>query len=128
MLAKKIKRIQDLLVIKTELTFRLSDKQAIGKQVQDFTCSFCLSYIFDPVMCSECENVFCRLCQETYYKRPENETCSYCRVQSKDRFKHLNKDKRKKLKQLTFLCSGCPSILRVNDHGTGVGEHTVDCV
>ncbi len=40
----------------------------------------------------------------------------------------MNKEKRKKLKQLTFQCLGCPSILRANYYGAGVGEHADSCL
>jgi hypothetical protein len=112
-------------MIKAELTARLSEKQAISKQVEDFTCSICIFYVFDPIMCSECSNVFCKACQKKNYE--SFEICPCCRQVPKDRYKLLNKDKRKKMKRLTFYCEGCPSILGVNEQGIGVGGHADSC-
>ena len=93
--------------------------------VEDFRCAFCMLYVFDPVMCSECPNVFCKACQKRNYETFE--ICSLCRRVPKEKFKPLNKEKRKKLKQLTFQCRGCPNIMKANDNGAGVGKHEVSC-
>jgi len=59
----RVKRKLEQLAIDAELQARLHEKQAIGgKQVQDFECAFCLSFVCDPVMCSECKQAFCRDC------------------------------------------------------------------
>lgn len=112
-------------------TARLDEGQAVDKKlIEDFRCSFCLSFINDPVMCSKCENVFCLECQQSYYSKPSNILCSYCRQEiskQEDRFKPLNKKLRKKMKQLKFQCKGCPSILTPNKRGAGQGMHEDSC-
>ncbi len=78
-------------------------------------------------MCSKCSKIFCKGCQETYYKLPANVICMHCRQVATDKFKPLNKQARKQLKKLKFKCPGCPVILGVNNKGIGTGHHAETC-
>jgi hypothetical protein len=66
---KKIVTSMELLLTEANLVSRLEDGNCQDKQlVQDFICAFCISFVVNPVMCGECEKVFCLECQLTYYK------------------------------------------------------------
>ena len=93
------------LASEAELLARLDESHCLDKKlVEDFRCSICLCFSLDPVMCSECEHVFCLQCRKGYYNKPVNVTCSDCRVEARDRYKPLNKKLRKKMKHLKFEC------------------------
>ena len=69
------------LASEAELVARLDESNCLDKKlVEDFRCSICLCFSLDPVMCSECEHVFCLQCRKGYYNKPVNVTCSDCRV------------------------------------------------
>jgi hypothetical protein len=122
LLAKRVDENMSRLVSEAELVARLDEAQAVDKQlVEDYRCSICICFTFDPVMCSECDHVFCLACRKGYYSKPTNVTCSDCRVEAKERYKPLNKKLRKKIKRLKFECQGCKSILSVNDKCIGRG-------
>ena len=98
-----------------ELVARLDEAHALDKKlVEDYRCSICICFGFNPVMCSECEHVFCSACRKDYYSKPANVTCSDCRIEAKERFKPLNKKLRKIMRRLKFECQGCKVVLGVN--------------
>ena len=50
----------ELLLTEAVLVSRLEDGNCQDKQlVEDFICAFCMSFVVNPVMCGECEKVFC---------------------------------------------------------------------
>jgi hypothetical protein len=117
------------LANEAELVARLDEVNAVDKKlVEDYRCSICICFSFNPIMCSECEHVFCLEFCICYYNKPANFSCSDCRVKAKDRFKPLKKKLRKKMKNLKFECQGCKSIMAVNDKGIGQGKHTDSCL
>jgi hypothetical protein len=82
-LAARVNENVTRLSIEVELQERLNEAHATDKKlVQDFICSFCLSFPSNPVMCSECEKVFCIEEQKTFYRKPDNVACSMCRVEA----------------------------------------------
>jgi len=80
------------------LEARLDEAYATDKkQVEEIICAFCCNLPVNPVMCSECEKVFCLEDQKIYFSKTTNETCCHCRVKPKNRFKPLNRKLRRLL-------------------------------
>ena len=94
LLANRIDDSMSQLAYEAELVARLDEAHAIDKLlVEDYRCSICICFSFDPVMCSECEHVFCLECRKGYYSKPVNVACSDCRVEAIDRLKPPSKTK-----------------------------------
>ena len=96
------------LANEVELTERLEEEHAVDankpKLVDSLICSFCLLFPSDPVMCDQCNKVFCKKEQVTFYSKPKNENCSHCRQIPTEKIKPLNRELRRKMKKLKFEC------------------------
>jgi hypothetical protein len=130
--ALKVEESMALLAYEAVLENRVDEAQAVDtnkpKLVADFVCAFCACFIFDPVMCDQCDKVFCVKEQIAFYALPGNNSCCLCRQVPTDKIKPLNRKLRRLMKKLRFECLSCKSILVVNEKGMGQGKHEDFCM
>lgn len=73
-------------------------------------CSICLAVIYDPIMCSKCENIFCRSCINSLLKK-SFKCPNKCIFEEKEVGRVLKNLLNKFELQCYFVKNGCSSIL-----------------
>lgn len=77
-------------------------------------CSICLAMIYDPIMCSKCENIFCRSCINALLKK-SFKCPNKCIFEEKEIGRVLKNLLNKFELQCYFSINGCLSILLYGD-------------
>lgn len=81
---------------------------------EELTCSICIHIVLEPVMCSECENLFCKTCINDL-RKSSNKCPNRCIFREKE----LGLMLKKLLSKVEFHCyffkSGCNAITNYED-------------
>ena len=113
----------ETIIIKMEFLGITSDR-FVGDKFENFTCVICSEVIILPLMCGECEHLFCSNCIKEWLKK--NDYCPFkCRGNNKMELKEIPKSIKKLYNSLKIRCSkaSCTKILELGE----LLEHEYNC-
>ena len=85
-------------------------KDDVYKKIEySIFCLICKDLIIDPIMCSECKNVFCKKCIENWARKNKK-----CPIKCNSNFIKC-RDKAEILRKLKFECKKCKNEINYDD-------------